>query len=406
MKTRYLLLAVVCSGALAFTGADWPQWRGPHRDAKVAGFEAPATWPKELTQKWRVTIGDGVASPALVGDKLYVFSRQGSNEIVRCLDAGSGNEIWKHEYEAQAATGPSSGFAGPRSSPTVADGKVVTLGVRGTLSCLQAASGDKVWSKEEFPGSLPRFFTSCSPIVADGLCIVQLGGEEKGGIIAFDLASGDEKWKWTDDGTAYSSPALLALDGKQVLLALTAKKIVGLDLSGKLLWETPYVVSGRGYNAATPIVAGQTLIYAGSSRGTRAVTLSREGDGLTAKELWSSPDNSVQFNTPVFKDGLIFGLSDRDELFCLSAADGKRAWTSPLEGRGRLRGYGSVVDAGPVLLALNPTAQLIVYEPTDKEFKKVASYKVSDGETFAYPILSGNRIYIKDKDAVTLWTVE
>src|SRR5262249_26046151 len=158
--------------------------------------------------------------------------------------------------------------------------------------------GKMVWRKDDFKGSLPRFFTSCSPLVVDGLCIVQLGGEGKGGIAAYDLSTGDEKWKWTEDGTAYSSPVLLTMAGAKVLIAETANNIVGIGLGdGKLLWKTPFVVKGRGYNAATPMVDGQTILYTGSARGAKAVMVEKKGDELAAKELWSNPDNSVMFST-------------------------------------------------------------------------------------------------------------
>src|SRR5205814_6014491 len=115
MKTRVLLLIAVGSmPVLAAAAADWPQWRGPNRDAKVSDFKAPATWPKELTKKWSVTVGDGVATPALVGDKLYVFTREGANEVVRCLDAATGKEIWKQSYEEKPVTGAAAQFPGPR----------------------------------------------------------------------------------------------------------------------------------------------------------------------------------------------------------------------------------------------------------------------------------------------------
>jgi outer membrane protein assembly factor BamB len=398
-----LLFGMMVRGSIA---ADWPQWRGINRDAKVTGFTVPATWPKELTKKWSVKAGDGVSTPALVGDKLYVFTREGDSEILRCLEAASGKELWQDKYEAQPATGAAGSFPGPRSSPTVADGKIVTLGVRGTLSCLDAASGKVLWRKSDV-SAVPKFFTSCSPLIVDGLLIVQLGGEGNGGIMALELASGNDVWKWTGDGTAYASPVLLAIDGIKAIVAETATKIVAVNAAnGKLLWETPFAVSGRGYNAATPVVAGQSIVFSGSSRGTHAVKIDKQADGLGAKELWTSPDSSVMFNTPVVKGDQVFGISADDKLFCLSAKDGKTAWTTSLEGRGRLRGYGSVVDAGSVLLALNPAAQLAVFQPTDKEYKQLASYKVSDNETFAYPVLSGNLIYIKDKDAVTLWTVD
>src|SRR5690349_8671574 len=398
--TALVLTALTWLGSAA-RGGDWPPWRGPNRDAKVTGFTAPATWPKDLTKKWKVTVGDGVATPALVGDRLYVFSREGGKEVIRALDANTGKEIWKDDYEAQGATGPASGYSGPRASPTVADGKVVTLGVRGTLSCLDAATGKVVWRKDDFK-SWPRFFSSSSPIATDGLCIAQLGGESKGGIVAYDLATGAERWKWTDDGTAYASPNLLTVDGTKVVVAETNTQIVGVGLAdGKLLWKTPYPLSGkgRGYNASTPTPDGQTLIYAGAGRGTKAVRLEKGADGLAAKELWANGENSVQFNTPVVKDGLVFGISDRDNLFCINK-DGKTAWTTQLKGT---RGYGSVVDVGPALIALTPAGELTVFEPSEKGVQEVAKYKGAEKGADGYPVISGNRIYVKDQDNVTPW---
>jgi outer membrane protein assembly factor BamB len=397
-------------GCLALCGAsqglaqDWPQWRGPNRDAIATGFKAPATWPKTLTQKWKVNVGNGVATPALVGDKLYVFARRDDDEVASCLDAMTGNELWADKQAAKAPSGPAAQFPGPRSSPTVADGKVVTLGVQGTLSCFDATSGKVLWRKTDSAEKPPRFFTSCSPIVVEGLCIVQLGGESKGGIVAYDLASGGEKWNWPGDGTAYASPALLTVDGLKMVVALTAKSLVGVGLAdGKLLWQTPFAVSGMGYNAATPIVSGNTVYISGSLRGIKALKIEKQGDSYAAKELWANPQLSVQFDTPVLKNGLLFGISSRNFLFCINAETGKPAWAAERV-RGD-RGYGSVIDVGTVLLALPTNGQLIVFEPAEK-FKKIASYKVADEGTYAYPIAAGNRIYIKDFDSVTLWTVD
>ena len=286
----------------------------------------------------------------------------------------------------------------------MADGKVVTLGVRGVLSCLDAATGKPLWRKDDFQGAAPQFFTASSPIVVDGLCIAQLGGRNNGAIVAYDLATGNEKWKWAGDGAAYASPVLLTVGGTKVIVAETDKNIVGLGVAdGKPLWQAPFAAQGMSYNAATPIVDGQTLIYAGSGRGTKAVKIEKEGDGLVAKELWSSPENSVQFNAPVLKSGLVFGLSNRDTFFCLNAQNGQTAWSAPSGGR---RGFGSIVDAGPVLLALTPSSQLLVFEPSDKEFKQLASYKVADTEIYAHPVVAGNRVFIKDQESVTLWTID
>src|SRR6266436_7419508 len=128
MKKANRILSAVSGCALAVTAScalaqDWPQWRGANRDGKAAVFTAPKTWPKELTQKWKVTVGEGVATPALVGDKLYVFTREEGNEVIRCLDAATGKELWQDKYESLGANPPAASFSGPRSSPTVANGK-------------------------------------------------------------------------------------------------------------------------------------------------------------------------------------------------------------------------------------------------------------------------------------------
>jgi outer membrane protein assembly factor BamB len=404
---RSTRLVGVFAGCLVFAGAapaqDWPQWRGPNRDAKATGFVAPKAWPKELTQKWKVTVGEGVATPALVGDKLYVFSREGGNEEVRCLEAATGKEVWQEKYATPAVDRPAQAFSGPRSSPTVADGKVVTLGVHGILSCYDTASGKKVWRKDDL--KKPRFAAASSPVIADGLCVVQVGGEGSGGVVAYDLASGNEKWKWTEEGSAYASPVLLA--GSKTVAAETDKSVVGLSLAdGKLQWKTPFAVRGRGYNAATPLVDGTTVILTGSGRGIKAMTI---GDG-DPKEKWSNSEVSVQFSTPVLKDRLLFGISDADKLFCLNAETGKTAWTTgtwltAAGGKGGRAGYGSVVDVGPALIALTPAGELVVFEPTDKDFKALGKYKVATSDTYAYPVVAGNRVFVKDKEALTLWTL-
>jgi outer membrane protein assembly factor BamB len=425
MSTTALRRAFV-AGCAVFVGAaplraqDWPQWRGPDRSARATGFNAPSSWPQTLTQKWKVTVGDGVATPALVGDRIYVFSRQGDSEITRCLNASDGKEIWQDSYPSQPATGAAASFPGPRSSPVVAEGKIVTLGVRGMLSCLDAATGKKIWRKDDFHGAWPRFFTASSPIVLDGLCIAQLGGPGNGGIAAYELASGTEKWKWTGDGPSYASPMLLTVGDLKLIVAVTDKNVVAVSAAdGKLVWETPFVPAQRNYNAATPIVDGSTVIYAGGGRGLRAVRFEKMGVGSSVTEVWNNAKESVQFNTPVLKDGLLYGLSQNNEFFCVNARDGKTMWTASSGGQrgdtrqssggrgrgGRGGGYGAIVDAGSVLLALTPTSELTVIQPSGNKYTEMARIKVADGPTYAYPIASGDHLFVKDRDTLTLWAI-
>ncbi len=422
MQARRWLIVALGLATLPFVAADWPQWRGVNRDGKVTGFQAPATGRAELKQGWDVNVGAGGATPALVGDKLYVHTREGADEIIRCLEAASGKEIWQDKHAVRGADGPASGFAGPRCTPAVADGKVVTLGARGQLSCYEAESGKKLWSKDDFR-AWPQFYHSASPLIVDGLVVAQLGGRD-GSVAAYDLTSGEQKWKWSGAPTSYSSPMVMTVDGAKLIIGQVGDGIVAINAAdGKHVWEVFFEGGGSRYKAATPLVDGDTLIYLDGP--ATAIKLAKEGEKVVSKNVWKNDDSRVEYNTPVLKDGLLYGISGRGELFCVNTLDGKTAWSAPMTppsasaqpapppskgkskgGRGGGGGYGSVVDAGSVLFALTPSAQLVVFEPTNKEFKQLASYKVADRQTHAYPIVTEKGIYVKDSDSLTLWTLE
>ena len=160
---------------------DWSQWRGDHRDGKAAEFSVPAAWPKELTKKWEVAIGDGVATPSLVGDRLYVFSRQEGNEIARCLDAGDGRGDLEGFVRERRDDRRGIGLPG---SAVLADGCGRQSGDAGRArDSFVSRCGDRQGAVAEgrFPGKWPMFYTSSSPLIVDGLCIAQLGGSDDGG---------------------------------------------------------------------------------------------------------------------------------------------------------------------------------------------------------------------------------
>jgi outer membrane protein assembly factor BamB len=415
---------VLALGAIAALAEDWPQWRGANRDAHVEGFVAPKTWPKELAKKWTADVGAGVSSPVLVGNRLYAFGRIGGAETTTCLDADKGGVLWQDKSTTAAVSGAASGYGGPRATPAVANGKVYTLGVSGTVSCLDAESGSVVWRKET--GEKPQFATSMSPLVAEGMCVVFLSA-----LVAFDAASGDIKWKGPA-GTPYGSPVLMKADGVTQIVTPTDKSLDGVALAdGKVLWQTKLPPGGYFANYSTPIINGQTVIYVapggkGGAGTSMALSIEMDGDRFKATELWKGPA-SYQYNTPVLKDGLLFGLSPAKNFYCQDAKTGKIVWTDDTP-RGEA---GGVVSAGSVILAVTGPAtaggggggkgkgmggkggekatgdsELVAFEADRAGYKQLAKYKLTPGTGLAYPIISGNRIYVKGNNEVTLWTID
>ncbi|MGA2498050.1 MAG: PQQ-binding-like beta-propeller repeat protein [Tepidisphaeraceae bacterium] len=436
MKKTSRTVAVVAGGVALFVSswglaADWPQWRGPNRDAKVSDFKAPQIWPKQLAQKWKVKVGAADATPALVGDKLYVFSRDGADEVISCLDAATGKQVWQDKSPAGATVGgPASGHPGPRSSPAVADGKVVTLGVGGIVSCLDVATGKVIWRNNEYK-AVPRFSTAASPIIVDGLCVVPLGGGGNGAVVAFDLATGKEKWKYAGEGPAYASPVLLTADGVKQVVTMLERSVVGISMAdGKLLWQLPAQTGGMGfYNAATPVVDGSTVYITGSGSGFKALKIEKKGDAFAATEVWNNADYGTAFNSPVLKDNMLFAIDSSGKFFCVDAKDGKTLWSGAavaaagaapagggmggggMGGRGGGMGrggnnYGALIDAGSVIIALPPNSELIAFKPDGKQYTEVARIKVAETPTFAFPVIAGSQVFVKDADSVAAYAFE
>ena len=156
-RTRSLLIAALLSAGLtaALAGqngtAEWPQWRGPSRAASVS-FSAPASWPESLTLKWKIDVGLGYATPLLVGDRVFLFSRQNGDEVMSALDLAGGKVIWRTGYPVSFAmhSGATGHGQGPKSTPVFADGRIYSIGMTGVVTAFDAATGRRLWQK---PGS-------------------------------------------------------------------------------------------------------------------------------------------------------------------------------------------------------------------------------------------------------------
>src|ERR1700687_3940629 len=211
--------------------ADWPQWRGPDRDGATASFVEPKTWPARLNRKWKVEVGLGYASPLVVANRIYMFSRQGENEVMSALDADSGKVLWRTAYPAPFTMNPAAAphGAGPKSTPAFANGKLYSIGMTGIVTAFDAAEGRQLWQKPASRVATLYTTHSFSPVVDRGLVIFHVGGHNQGALTAFDADTGEEKWRWSGDGPGYGSPIVAELDGIRQIVTITQGKIVSVD---------------------------------------------------------------------------------------------------------------------------------------------------------------------------------
>jgi outer membrane protein assembly factor BamB len=400
LRISVIAVLIIFSNTNAFS-QDWSQWRGTNRDSKVTGFKSPTSWPAELKQDWKVTVGYGDATPVLAGNKIYLNTRQGDQEVILCLDAATGKELWKNTYAAMAVTGPSaSQHPGPRGTPAFSNGKVVTFGASGILSCLDASTGKLLWRKDNPSNAFPAFFTGTSPLITDEMCIVHVGKKDDGQVIAYDLTSGNEKWKWSGEGPSYSSPSVMTIEGKKLLIVITEKNIMALSLAdGKSLWQIATPVQQRFYNCVSPYIDGQTIYFTGQGTGMKAIKVEKSANEYTTKELWNNTAVSAKWNTPILKDGFLYGFTDQKRIYCLNATSGQTAWID----NAVTSDFSTIVDCGSVIVGLTSTDNLIVLKPDGKEYSEVAKYKVADTPIYGYPVISGNSIYIKDAETLMMY---
>jgi outer membrane protein assembly factor BamB len=193
----------------------------------------------------------------------------------------------------------------------------------------------------------------------------------------------------------------MTVDGTRQIVTLSEKKLIGVSLAdGTLLWEVPFEAE-RGNNT-TPVVDGQTLFLTGIGKGVVAMKVAKQDDKFAANKVWSNDSTQLgaRFNTPVLKDGMLFGFNDK--FYCLNAQTGEMLWIDTVSGGQSA----AIVDTGSVMIALTLKGELLVYEPSGKQYTERARYKVAETETWAHPIITGNRIFVRDKDSVTLWSIE
>lgn len=383
----------------SLSAQDWPQILGPNRDGIYHGPALAKIWPKEGPKiLWQKNIGSGFAGPAIADGKLILFHRMGDEEIIDCFNALDGKPVWRFKYPT-AYTDDFGFDNGPRAVPTISGDKVITFGADGMLTAVSFKDGTKLWqvdTRRQFSASKGFFGLACSPLVEGSLVIMNLGGKDGAGIVAFDLANGQVKWKTNDSEASYSSPVAATINGQRMALVFHREGLAALNpTDGKTLFEYPWRSrQNASVNGATPLAIGNRIFI--SAAYDTGASLLEIADGKP-KVIWSNDESmSNQYSTSVHTNGFLYGLHGRHdfpggtELRCVELATGKVRWSEP----SLLPAH--VILAGDELLVLTERGELLSVAAAPDEFKLNHRDQILGTKVRDYPALANGIFYARD----------
>jgi outer membrane protein assembly factor BamB len=377
---------------------DWPSYLGPQGNGVVPNLRLAPDWktqpPREL---WRQPVGIGWASFAVSGRNAVTLEQRGREEWITCRDIVSGDLIWTHQ-DSLADFAPAMGGRGPRSTPSIRDGKVYTQGVLGRLNCLVLENGKVLWSHEvlsDLEATNLEWGKSNSPLLWNNL-VIATGGmtESTPSLVAYDASTGKPVWKAKNGAASYSTPALLPIGGKDILVFVGQYAVTGHDpATGAFLWGWDW--PGTFPKVAQPLLAGDNriLVTASYNVGSHLLDLSSG----TPTSVWKTIRMKTKFSTPTISGGFAYGF-DEGALACIDLANGKRLW------KGGDYGFGQHLLVGDLLLIQAEQGDLALVEATPKEFREIARVKALKGISWNIPTLAGNYLLVRnDTEAICYW---
>jgi outer membrane protein assembly factor BamB len=242
-----------------------------------------------------------------------------------------------------------------------------------------------------------------SPIVDKGMLIAHVGGDHSGALTAFDPATGNLRWTWTEDGPAYSSPIVVELAGVRQVVTQSQLNIIGVDeATGKSLWKIPFKTNYE-QNCVTPLLYKDTVILSGLEKGVFAVRLSRKGSDIVPENVWENKDVGMYMNSPVVSGDVLFGFSHlkKGQLFALDAATGKTLWMGPV----RAGDNAAMLASKSTLISLDNEGKLTVAKANGKAFELIHEYTVAESATWAHPLVLPDGVLVKDVKTLARWGI-
>jgi outer membrane protein assembly factor BamB len=375
---------------------DWVGFRGPGRDGVIHGTNIATNWkasPPKL--RWRQEVGPAWSSVVVIGDRLFTQEQLGDMERVVCYAADTGKELWAVE-DATRFEETVSG-AGPRATPTFADGRLYTLGGTGTLSCLDAAVKKRCWSRDVAAeaGAKPPMWGYCSsPLVVDGLVIVFAGGKNNKGLLAYHCDSGKLAWSAAAGSDSYSSPQLTTIGGRPQCLMLSDAGLFAVDpATGTILWQHGIAMPGAPRSAQPHMVAdGQLTVATLEGIGMAMMHVGRDGSNWKTDTVWTTGQMKPEFPDYVVHQGHIYGF-DLSTFCCLDAATGERCWRDGRYGRGQVM---LLADQSLLLVVTEKTGEVVLLAANPQQHQELGRLKAIKGKTWNHPVIARGRLYLRN----------
>jgi outer membrane protein assembly factor BamB len=426
MTMRLALLAGFVFGGPPAGAADWPGFRGPNRDGVSTETGLLKQWPPGGPKRlWAAkNLGLGFGTPSVAAGKVFGVGTRDGRDGVWALKEADGSEVWFTPFaDAVKVAGQTNG---PSSTPTYADGKVLTVSAGGTVSCLDAADGKLLWKKnyrEDFGGKTPQWAYNDSVLVDGGKVICAPCGP-KAAVAALKLADGGTVWA-TDlgpvgGGSGYSSPLKASFDGTPTYVALLGQQsgVVGVSAeTGKLLWQykgTP--AAGGVAQIPTPVVSGDR-VWVSTSYGGGAALLQivpAGAGGFEAKVLksYKKPELNNHHGGMVLVGGHVyFGHNQNDgQPVCVDMQTGALKW-GPEKNPAGGSGSAAVLYADGRLYFRYQNGVLVLIDPSPEELKVVSSFKLppadqrSHPQSWPHPVVANGRLYVRDQTVLYCYDV-
>jgi outer membrane protein assembly factor BamB len=393
---------------------DWPGFRGLERDGRRRGARINTNWQKHPPrQVWRQRVGPGWGSFAVVCNRLFTQEQRGDQEAVVCYEAETGEEIWAHQDKErfyEAVGGP-----GPRGTPTYLEGKLYTLGATGRLNCLDAASGQALWTRDIVADSgakIQQWGFTASPVVAQGIVTVFAGGPEGKSVLGYQAASGELAWAAGEGQNSYSSTHLARLHGvEQILMATDAGLTSFEPVTGRILWKHA-TARGEGEHARAngapitqPALLGDSgVLYGTGDGGTWRILVSHEGANWSTKEVWHCRKLKPYFNDMVLHNGHIYGFDGESTVLfaCVNLDDGKLNWKERDYGGGQVL---LLPDQG-LLLVLTEKNEVALVEARPEKRKELCKLPLLHGiKSWSHPVVARGKLFIRNDQEAACYDV-